>query len=97
VSQRRLAVLGILEIETDAPLATLRVAEEHGVLTIAHADVATGFALARGFDLDHLGTLVGHHQGQLRSREKLRQVDDAQALELHVIPRSRSCAISFAS
>ncbi len=45
-----------------------------------------GVAFARRFDLDHLGTVIGHGERQIRARQEHREVDDADALELHEEP-----------
>ncbi len=46
-------------------------------------DVAAGIAFARRLDLDHLGAVVGERHRQIRPRQERRQIDDAQAGELH--------------
>ena len=39
-----------------------------------------------GFDLDDLGAVIGHREGQIGTRQEHREVDDADALELHEEP-----------
>ncbi|MEZ5728519.1 MAG: hypothetical protein R3E48_11235 [Burkholderiaceae bacterium] len=52
--------------------------------------MAHGLALAGRLDLDDLGAVVAHHRGEVRAGQEHRQVDDADAFELHgVDPRVR--------
>ena len=59
------------------------VAEEDRVAARLGADVAVGLAFARRFDLDDLGAMVGHELRGMRPGQEEREVDDAQAFELH--------------
>ena len=75
-----------LQVEHHALLAAVEVAEEHRARAVGQADVAPGIALARRLDLDHLGAVVGQRQGEIRPRQEHREIDDADALELHAAP-----------
>ena len=82
-TQQRLTRLGLLEVEAEALLASVGVAEEHGMAADRGTDMAVRFAFARWLDLDHRGAMVGHHERGLRPREEQREVDDAQAFQFH--------------
>ena len=82
-AQQRLTRLGVLEVEAEALLAAVGVAEEHAVTADRGTDMAVRLAFARWLDLDHRGAMVGHHEGGLRPGKEQREVDDAQTCEFH--------------
>ena len=81
--QQRLALRRVLEIDHHALLAAIEIAEEHRARPVGEPDVPAGIAFARRLDLDHLGAVIGHRQGQIRSRQEHAEIDDADAFELH--------------
>jgi hypothetical protein len=81
--EQKIAPLGRLEIEHDALLAAVEIAEEHGGRPVEEANVAAGVAFARRLDLDHLGAVIGERHGQVRARQERGEVDDAQVRKLH--------------
>jgi hypothetical protein len=94
-AHQRLAGRGRLQVQHDAALAAIEVAEEHALAALAEPDVTPRIAIARRLDLDHLGAVIGHHLREVRARQEQREVEDPHALELHqAAPRSRSAAIS---
>ncbi len=95
------AIPGLLQIQADAALAAIGVAEKYRVLALAQADVTSRVAAAGRLDLDHVRAMISHDHGQVRPREKLGQVDDAVAFELHATAAAcsslNSCSVRPAS
>src|SRR5262245_42966395 len=85
-------IRGLLQIQNHALLAAIEVAEVHGARTVGEPQVARRIAFARRLDLDHLGAVVGELQREVRPRQEQRQVDDAQAFELHFFSGSAATA-----
>ena len=91
----RREVGGILQVQHHRLLAAMCVAEPDAVPIRARADLANRLARWR-FHLDHLGAVVGHDGGQIWPRQEQREVENADAIQLHrhTAPSARSCAIS---
>ena len=64
----------VLEVEGGAALAAIP-----GVV----ADLVAEGIVARGLDPDHVGAVIGHHHGHVRSRQEGGQVQDFQTVEFH--------------
>jgi hypothetical protein len=91
--QQELLPLGMLEVEPQALLPAMGVAEPHRVAGLAQAEIAHRLAALVRLDLDHLGAVVGHHHRQMRPRQEEREVEDLDAFELHRFDRfRRHCA-----
>ena len=87
-AQQRLDPGRVLEVEGQALLAAMGVGEIDANAVALGADAAVRLALV-GFDLDHLGAVIGHHLGHRRPRQEQGEVDDADAFELHRPPSGR--------
>ena len=72
-----------LQIQHDAALATMGIAEPGRNAGLLQADLAHRLATWR-FDLDHVGAMVGHHHGQVRTRQEQRQVQHTHAFKFHL-------------
>src|SRR5437762_3151372 len=79
--EKGVALAAILQVKYHAHLAAIEVAEKDRAWSVGKPDVPAGVTFAGRLDLDHLGAVIGHCQGQIRTRQEYRQVDDADALE----------------
>ena len=75
----------VLQVQHNRFLAAVGVAKPDRLAVLAVAHIAHRLAGWR-FDLDHLGPMVGQHLRQHRTRQELRQVQNAKALHLHDSP-----------
>src|SRR5689334_7848917 len=78
-----LAPLRRLQIDDDALLPAMGVAEPDALAAGAVAQMTGRLALPRRLDLDHLRAVVGHHHREMRTGQEHREIDDANAFELH--------------
>ena len=77
--EQPLAILGLLEIEHDALLAAVQVAEVNAGRSVGRPDAPRRIAVRR-LDLDDLRAMIGQRERQVRPRQEHREVDDAQTL-----------------
>ena len=75
--QQLIAVAFLLEIEDDALLAAVQIAEEHRRRPVGEPDLAARIAVGR-LDLDDLGAVIGEGEREIRARQEYRKIDDAQ-------------------
>ena len=75
-----------LEIDGEAPLAPVRVAEIDRVAALGGPDRAGGIAALRILDLDHVRTVIGHHHRQVRARQEPGEIQHPDPFELHGSP-----------
>ena len=71
---------GLLQVDRDRTLAAVAHEVQRAHPVDPHADPACDVADARPLDLDHLGALVGEQRGRVRTGERDRAVEDADAV-----------------
>jgi hypothetical protein len=69
-TQCHLQPRGMLEIELHALLAAVGIGEIHRHAVALGPDLPVRLAAVGGFELDHLGAVIGHHLGERRSRQE---------------------------
>ena len=74
--EQPLDVARVFQVEHDAFLAAVQVAEVDGRRAVGGADAPRRVAVGR-LDLDDLGAVIGERQRQIRARQEHREVDDA--------------------
>ena len=75
-----------LEIDREAPLAPVRIAEIDRVAVLGGPDHARGIAALRILDLDHVRAVIGHHHRQMRTRQEPGEIQHSDPFELHGSP-----------
>ena len=95
-AQGHLQTMRMLEVELHAFLAAMGIGEIHRHAVALGTDLPVRFAAVGGFELDHLGAVIGHHLGQCRAGQEQGQIENLDAFEFHPLGNpSIECCVKW--